>query len=68
MDAITRDPVNPKIEDEEIWSGMDQRTVGVAPLLTSHVASQLKDRAGIDKQRSKAAAIKKGLPKGGKDK
>ena len=58
FDAFNRDPINPKFEDEEVWSGQQQKAEGIAPVLTAHVASRLKDKAEIEKQRQKAAEVR----------
>ena len=59
LDAHNRDPVNPKFDDDEAWSGQHQAAEGIPPSLSSHVASKLKERAEIEKQRTKAAEARK---------
>lgn len=54
LDAASRDPGEGRFEDEELWSGHQQRTAGIAPALTAHVAARTKEKAEIEKQRQKA--------------
>lgn len=65
LDANSRDPGDPKFEDEELWAGQAQRSFGIAPQLTAHVAARTKEKAEIEKQRQKAKelrALNKGPP------
>ena len=41
-----------------MWSGQQQKAEGIAPVLTAHVASRLKEKAEIEKQRQKAAEVR----------
>ncbi|CAK0814691.1 unnamed protein product, partial [Prorocentrum cordatum] len=54
LDAASRGPGEGRFEDEELWSGHSQRTAGIAPALTAHVATRTKEKAEIEKQRQKA--------------
>ena len=58
LDAISRDPGDPKFEDEELWAGQSQRSFGIAPQLTAHVATKTKEKADVEKQRQKAKELR----------
>ena len=58
LDAASRDPGEGRFEDEELWSGHQQRTAGIAPALTAHVAVRTKEKAEIEKQRQKAQDVR----------
>ena len=58
LDAASRGPGEGRFEDEELWSGHQQRTAGIAPALTAHVATRTKEKAEIEKQRQKAQEVR----------
>ena len=62
IDANSRDPGAPVFEDDDVWSGGTQRAGGIAPHLSAHVASRIKDKAEVEKQRQKAKEALKNIP------
>ena len=55
----------PVWEGSEHFLGLGKRAKGIAPSLSAHVASRLKDEAEVEKQRVKAREVRQSANKGG---
>jgi hypothetical protein len=64
LEAHSSNPLYPDYEGHDLYTGLE-RSTGIAPQLTRHVATKMKDEAEVHKQRNKARESR-GLPSGPK--